>query len=112
MNTKNLPGGKGLPERKANNLTATCPYPEPDQSSQYHLRLGLYHSGFPTKILYAFLFGIKRASCRAHLILLDMIILIILGKEYKRSVEKIYGRDPQSAWRQDELIDGKPLVVK
>jgi hypothetical protein len=24
MNTRNLPGGKGLPERKADNLTAIC----------------------------------------------------------------------------------------
>jgi hypothetical protein len=25
---------------------------------------------------------------------------------------KIIGRDPQGAWRQDELIGGKPPVVK
>jgi hypothetical protein len=25
---------------------------------------------------------------------------------------KITGRDPQGAWRQDELIGGKPAVVK
>jgi hypothetical protein len=25
---------------------------------------------------------------------------------------KISGRDPQGAWRQDELIGGKPPVVK
>jgi hypothetical protein len=48
---------------------STCPYPEPGQSSAYHLILslilstqlrfghpsGLFPSGFPTNILYAFL---------------------------------------------------------
>jgi hypothetical protein len=45
-----------------------------------HLRLGLpsglYISGFPTNILYAFLFSI-RATCSAHLILFDLINLIV-----------------------------------
>ena len=27
-------------------------------------------------------------------------------------LEKISGRDPQGAWRQDELIGGKPQIVK
>jgi hypothetical protein len=37
----------------------------------------------------------------------------MLDKEYYRkgSVEKISGRGPRGAWRQDELIGGKPPVV-
>jgi hypothetical protein len=38
----------------------------------------------------------------------------MLRKGYyrKSSVEKISGRGSQGAWRQDELIGGKPPVVK
>jgi hypothetical protein len=52
-----------------------------------HLRLGLpsgfVPSGFPTNILHAFRYALIRATYPAHLILLDLIILIILGEEYK-----------------------------
>jgi hypothetical protein len=38
----------------------------------------------------------------------------MLHKDYDRkdSVKKVFGREPQGAWRQDEPISGKPPVVK
>jgi hypothetical protein len=64
----------------------TGPYPEPHQYnphypilSQIHFNIvhylslgipsGLYQSGFPINILYAFLFSSIRATCSAHLII-------------------------------------------
>jgi hypothetical protein len=40
----------------------------------------------PTNNLYAFLFSPIHATCFAHLILLDLIILIILYEEYKSRI--------------------------
>jgi hypothetical protein len=37
----------------------------------------------PTNIIYTFLVSPFRATCLAHLILLDLIILIMFGEEYK-----------------------------
>jgi hypothetical protein len=52
-----------------------------------HLSLGLHSGlfpfGFPTKILSTFLYLIMYAIFPVHHILLDVIILIILGEEYK-----------------------------
>ena len=69
-----------LPHSQA---SATCPYPGPAQSSPVpppedpstHLRLGipnsLFPSGFPTKTLYVPFSSLIRATCPAHLILLQ-----------------------------------------
>ena len=52
-----------------------------------HLRLGLptglFPFGFPTKNLYTPLSSPIRATCPAHLILLDFITRTILGEQYK-----------------------------
>jgi hypothetical protein len=43
---------------------------------------GLFPSDLQIKFLYQFLISPVHASCHAHLILLDLIIVIVFGEEY------------------------------
>jgi hypothetical protein len=79
--TQELPSNFKEPEGSSpcSQEPSICPYPEPDPSSPYppilrailifstHLRLGLpsglFPSGFPTNILYAFLVSPIRPTC-------------------------------------------------
>ena len=67
-------------------------YPHPNSwryililSTHLHLGLpsGLLPSGFPTKTLYTLLSFPTRATCPAHLVLLDFITRTILGEQYR-----------------------------
>jgi hypothetical protein len=52
----------------------------PKINSKYYLPRGLFLSGVPTKILYAFLTYPMRTTCTVHPIILDLINLIIFSK--------------------------------
>jgi hypothetical protein len=55
---------------------------------------------------------------RPSIFIRDKLILLsegMLHKDYKRKgpvAKKSSGHEPQEAWHQDELIGGKPPVVK
>jgi hypothetical protein len=54
-----------------------------------HIRLGLPSDVFPSDVLtfcYAVLLSSIDATCPAHLILPDSLVLIALGEEYKSGI--------------------------
>jgi hypothetical protein len=61
--------------------------PRPTLILSSHLRLdlpnGLSPSGVPIKILYELVISPARATCHAHLILIDLITLTISGDQYE-----------------------------
>jgi len=73
---------------------AIGPYPEKDESSPHlstlilssylceGLQSGLFPSGFPSEILYAFLISVTCATSPAYLIL-DLFTLTIFGEAYR-----------------------------
>jgi hypothetical protein len=65
-----------------------------------YLRLGLpsglFPSGFPTRILYAFLISPSRATCPAHVILLVFVTLTVLGEVCKIQSSSLFSISPAS----------------
>ena len=74
----------------ASSIHSITPHPTSWKSTLIlysHLRLclpsDLFPSGFPTKTLHTPLLSPKCATCPAHLILLSVITLAILGEQYR-----------------------------
>jgi hypothetical protein len=92
---------------------ATCPSPEPDQSSPcptsyflknhiniiLYLRLGLqnglFASVFPFKSLHELILSLRRATCPVHCIVLGTCLLRFGSGE---CAARTYWQDPQPVW--------------
>jgi hypothetical protein len=81
-------------------------------STHLHLSLpnGLFPSGFPTNILYAFLSSPIHATYPAHLILLDLIILIILVRStsYEAPRYAVFSNLPPLHLSLDQIFSSVP----
>jgi len=81
----------------ASSIQSTLPNPTPWRSIlilSSHLCLGLpsglFPADFPTKTLYTPLIYLIRATCPAHLILLDFITWTTLGEQYRSLSSSLY----------------------
>jgi len=74
---------------------------------------GLFPSGFPTEILYAFLISSMCATCPTHFILLDLITWIIYGEAYKLwSYSSLLPLFPAAnLWTNQKFMETKIQVV-
>ena len=64
------------------------------------LPCGLLHLGFSTKNLYAFIFSLIRATCSAHLILLNCITWTKFDGQYKSLISSLCHVSLPLAWPQ------------